>query len=299
MTLVAEGYRTAERITRDRAKSFAFASIALDPATKRACFAAYAFCRRCDDAVDDGSIAPEDLPAKIAELRSDVDAVYAGDHRNDPILAAFGDTVRSRSVPRRAVDELIDGMELDLTKVRYETWDELEHYCELAAGTVGRMLAAIFGVQDRGALVHASALGRAMQLTNVMRDVGEDILERDRVYLPIEALRARGLEAATLHRFAEQRRLDESEAAHAFRDVMREATVRARALYAMADRGVPKITSTAGRACVRLMRASYSEILNVIEARRYDVFAGRASTSTATKVKVGAAAVFRAAEVSP
>ncbi len=293
------GYRMAEAITRERAKSFAFASVALDAKTRRAAFAVYAFCRRCDDAVDTGvreglsvSERVAELHGRVEVLRAEVRAVYAGDDGGDPVLAAFGDAVRGRGVPMEAVLGLIDGMEQDVTVTRYATWDELLHYCELAAGTVGRMMAAIFGIRETAALAPASALGRAMQLTNVLRDVREDFVDHGRIYLPTEALLERGLTDAHLARFSAQNGLGEGREAEAFRDLVRETASRARLLYRVADSGVPRITSSAGRACVRLMRSSYSEILTVLESRHWDPFLGRASTTTREKLRVGARAVL-------
>jgi phytoene synthase len=288
-SLADEGYREAARITRGRARSFAFASVALDRATRRAAFATYAFCRRCDDAVD--GVAVPEARAGVARLRGEVARMYAGDDGGDAILAAFGDTVRARGVPREAIVGLIDGMEQDLTVNRYATWAELDRYCELAAGTVGRMMAAILGTRDAAALVPAAALGRAMQLTNVMRDVREDFVEHGRVYMPEEELARRGLSVAWIGRACDRGGLGDGAEAEAFRDLMREGARRARALYAEADRGIPRITSGPGRACVRLMRATYAEILNELEARGWDAFRGRASTSAATKVRVGARAL--------
>ncbi len=287
---VEEGYTEAARITRDRAKSFAFASVALEPKARRAAYAVYAFCRRCDDAVD--GAAPGQAPARLARVREEVARAYAGEDDGDAILAAFGDTVRGCGVPRRAVDELLRGMEQDLTVTRYATWDALLEYCELAAGTVGAMMAAILGTRDASALVEAAALGRAMQLTNVMRDVREDLVEHGRVYLPEEGLAARGLSVGSLAAWAAAGRLDDGRDAEAFRDLMREAARRARALYDEADRGIPRITSAPGRACVRLMRATYAEILSVLEARGWDAFQGRASTRTARKLQVAAHALL-------
>ena len=287
----AQGYGQAEAITRARAKSFSFASVALDPATRRAAFAVYAFCRRCDDAVDEAAPG-EDLAARVATLRHELAAVYAGDDLGDPILAAFGDTVRARGVPKDAFEDLILGMEQDLTKTRYATWEETLRYCELAAGTVGRMMAAVFGVRDPAALGPAAALGRAMQLTNILRDVREDLVEHGRIYLPEEALAARGLTEAHLRGWAAAGGLDGSAEAESFRDLAEEPAGRARGLSREADRGVPALLTPSGRACVRLMRVTYASILDVLEARRWDAFAGRARTTAGYKIRVGARAVL-------
>jgi phytoene synthase len=288
--LLHKGYRRAESIARSRAKSFAFAAIALDRRTRRSAFAVYAFCRRCDDAVD-RAVDAEERQRATGRLREELDAVYMGDDLGDPILAAFGDAVRGLGVPKDAFLDLLQGMDQDVWKKRYETWDELLHYCELAAGTVGRMMASVFGVDHPDALVHATALGRAMQLTNVLRDVREDLVEHGRVYLPREALVAAGVTEADVHRFVHERGLDRSSAASGMRTVMADGAARARALYQFAGEGIPRIVSVSGRACVRLMAATYGEILDVLEASGWDCFRGRASTTPTRKALVGARAV--------
>ncbi|CAN5657654.1 phytoene/squalene synthase family protein [soil metagenome] len=291
MTLAAKGYRLAEATTRDRARSFHFASRLLGRTTKARAFAVYAFCRRCDDAVDTGG---KDLSRRVDDLRAQVEDAYLGDDRGDPILAAFGDTARATAIPKAAVLELIRGMEQDLTKTEYETWDELLDYCQLAAGTVGIMMASVLGVSHRGALENAAALGRAMQITNVLRDVGEDLEEHGRVYLPLVPLRDNGVTLDDLRSFALRRSLPTGAKGEGFRAVMREAAARADKLYRFADEGVAAITSRSGRACVRVMRASYSEILRVLSERGWDPFRGRASASTARKFRVSARALFEA-----
>jgi phytoene synthase len=264
LSSVEEGYRLAEAVTRTRAKSFAFAARALDRRTRRAAFALYAFCRRCDDAVDASK-------RGTRALKDEVDAAYAGEDLGDPILAAFGDTARAHGVPRSAVLGLIEGMERDLGRVRHATWAELESYAELAAGTVGRMMAAILGVSRPCAELHAAALGRAMQLTNCARDVAEDYLVHGRIYVPIAAY---GVTEEGLARWTAARALDASGEAERFRAMMRDLDGRARALYAYAEAGVPYIVTPRGRACVRLMARAYAAILDALAARGHDPFAG-------------------------
>ncbi len=287
-SLLARGYVEAEAITRARAKSFHFASRFLGRVTKARAFAVYAFCRRCDDAVD-GALTS---PTAIADLRAQVDDVYRGVDRGDPILAAFVDTVRATALPKYAVLDLVDGMEQDLTKKRYASWDELLHYCQLAAGTVGIMMASVFGVDDPSALAPAAALGRAMQLTNVLRDVREDLEEHGRIYLPLDALAHEGVTEDDLRAFAARGAIGPGPAGEGLRAVMREGARRAGVLYRVADRGVPHLVTRAGRMTVRVMRATYSEILHVLEEQRWDPFVGRASTGTARKIEATALALL-------
>jgi phytoene synthase len=289
---IREGYARAQEITRARAKSFWFASHALDRDAKRSAYALYALCRRADDVVD-AARPGEDVSVALGALRARVEAAYDGEDGGDPILAAFGDTARSHAVPKAAVLDLLRGMEFDLVRKRYRSWDELDEYCDLAAGTVGRMMAAVFGVDDASALEGAAAMGRAMQLTNVLRDVREDLVEHDRVYLPDEALAAAGVDEAALRTFAARGRL-EGPLAEPMRAVLREGARRAEALYARGDEDVPRIVTATGRACVRLMRATYSEILGALARQGWDPFLRRASTSTLRKLRASARAFAEA-----
>jgi 15-cis-phytoene synthase len=274
------GYARAEALTRARAKSFTLAAAVLDRETRKSACALYAFCRRCDDAVDSPG-AFEAKQAALRQARREAEAAYAGDDLDDPILAAFGDTVRRTGVPRAAVLDLIAGMERDLALARIATWAELDAYCELAAGTVGRMMAAVLGVVRPEATNHAAALGRAMQLTNCARDVREDLVVHGRVYLPREALRAHGVRDQDLSAWAARGALDRSPAAAGFREVMRDLEDRARALYAFAAEGIPLLATARGRACVRMMAGAYAAILDALRARDFDPFAGRARVGRA------------------
>jgi phytoene synthase len=293
-SLLARGYELAESITRDRAKSFHFASRFLGRRTKARAFAVYAFCRRCDDTVDGAGAATATLPARLADLRAQVDDAYRGLDRGDPVLAAFSETVRATSMPKYAVLDLIAGMEQDLTKKRYATWEELLHYCQLAAGTVGIMMASVFGIDDERALSNAAALGRAMQLTNVLRDVREDLEQHDRIYLPQQALAAEGVTEADLRTFAARGGIQPGPVGEGFRAVMREGARRAGVLYHFGERGVPHIVNRTGRTTVRVMRATYAEILHVLEEQRWDPFVRRARTGTARKVEATALALLEA-----
>lgn len=281
------GYRLAERITKARAKSFAFASFALDRDARRSAFAVYAFCRGCDDAVDEGGLSADVLADRARDLRERARSVYAGEPQRDPVLEAFRDAVDRHRIPFEAVSELIAGMERDLVQTRYATYEELESYCQQAAGTVGIMMASIFDARGAEALASAAALGRAMQLTNVLRDVREDLLEHDRIYLPADMLARAGIDADDMTSFARAGALSFAKG-EAFRGVMRELAARARLLYAWGEQGIPLIPSRSARACVHMMRSSYAEILRVLDEQRWDPFAGRARASLRRKIRATA-----------
>lgn len=294
--LVAEGYARAKALTRRHSKSFFFSSIALFGARRRGAFALYAFCRRLDDVVDgdnagDGTVVAPVQPVsalseRLAHARALVSSLYRPDapvptqglpwHESE--LAAFRDTVTRFHVPERPLQELISGMEMDLTWQRYATFDELRLYCYRVAGVVGELMTPVLGYADERCLPYAVDLGVAMQLTNILRDVKED-LSRGRVYLPADELRAFGLSEHALLRAAQGGLLPEG-----WRDFMQLQVARARALYERAQLGVPDLRGFGSQRLVRLMGAVYSGILDVIEARGFDVFSGRASLPTSGKV---------------
>jgi phytoene synthase len=297
---VAQGYQLARQVTRHHAKSFFFASYLLFGARRKAAFALYAFCRRLDDLVDEGAegLTPVHLKARLAKARQMVAEVYlpmpelAAPGMDSPAerlmrareqspweaseFAALKHCVRHFRIPEQPFQELISGMEMDLTKSRYTKWEELDLYCYRVAGVVGLMLTPVLGCADAEAAQPAADLGRAMQLTNILRDVRED-LERGRVYLPAEELRAFGLTEDDLRRGLVDER---------WRDFMRFQLHRARAYYARAAAGVPLLTGFGSQRMVRLMGGLYGDLLRVIEARDYDVFAGRVALSTGRKLSV-------------
>lgn len=290
---IQEGYHRAHAVTRAHAKSFHFASWALGDSRRRGALALYAFCRRLDDLVDEPA-AGVDAADRLARARSLVAAVHAG-RRLDPAavpppfhpteVEALRDTVRRFGIPEAPFQDLISGVAMDLTIRRYPDFAALELYCHRVAGTVGLMMAALLGYDDPAALGPAADLGRAMQLTNVLRDVGED-LARGRVYLPQDELAAAGIAEAQL----QQGRVDER-----WRDFMRAQVARARALYARARLGIPMLRGPRARLTVRLMAAVYGDILRAIERQDYDVFRRRAVVTGRRKLVLAAGALRAAA----
>ncbi|ATB45335.1 phytoene/squalene synthase family protein [Corallococcus macrosporus] len=311
--LVERGYALAKQVTRHHAKSFFFASYLLFGLRRKAAFALYAFCRRLDDMVDgdDAASAAEALPVRLARARQRVAELYlpmpelASRELGPPAdrvkgsdaatpwdageFAALEHTVRHFRIPEQPFQDLISGMEMDLTKHRYTTWAELDLYCYRVAGVVGLMLTPVLGCSDAAAVEPAADLGRAMQLTNILRDVRED-LERGRVYLPAEELAAFGLSEEDLRRGQVDAR---------WRSFMRFQVERSRAYYARAAAGVRYLTGFGSQRMVRLMGAIYGDILRDIEARDYDVFSGRAHTTPRRKLALAAAAMVRPAAVLP
>lgn len=284
--LIDAGYRSAQAVTRQHARSFSFASMVLPGARRRAAFALYAFCRRLDDLVDGGTA--ESLPERLAAARETVSQLYSGRAHALPRgegaasrspwpgdeLAAFADAIARFHIPQQPLQDLISGMETDLVKTRYATFDELDLYCYRVAGTVGLLMTPVLGYSDERALQPAVELGKAMQLTNILRDIGED-LGRGRIYLPADELRRFGVsEHALLEGSVDDR----------FVALMRFQIGRARQTFERGAAGVPYLTGFGAQRMVRLMGALYSGILRAIEDQAYDVFSERAHVTATRKL---------------
>lgn len=192
---LAAAYRRCEEITRREARNFAYGIRLLRPPERRAMSALYAVARRIDDIGDGSGPAAGRLEA-LAATRAAIlavadDPAAAGD---DPVLIALADATRRHHLPVGALDELVEGCEMDVRGTRYGSFDELVGYCRRVAGTVGRLSVAIYGVADRSvADPLADDLGVALQLTNILRDVTEDREAMGRVYLPADDLARFGL----------------------------------------------------------------------------------------------------------
>ncbi|WP_214109848.1 presqualene diphosphate synthase HpnD [Acrocarpospora catenulata] len=185
----SHAYRCCEQIVRSRARNFSYGIRLLPAPKRRALSAVYAFARRIDDIGDTEGPADERLAlldqARAALRRSPPD-------QGDPVLVALVDAARHFPIPLTAFDEVIDGCAADVRGATYESFDDLLNYCRCVAGSIGRLSLGVFGADDlTEAAPHADALGVALQLTNILRDVREDRLA-GRVYLPAEDLRRFG-----------------------------------------------------------------------------------------------------------
>src|ERR671912_283947 len=218
-------WRQCSEIARAHGRTFFLASRFLPSDRRRAIHAIYAYCRVADDIADrstDVVTAARRLDAWERQL----------DEPTDPIAVAFAAVRARHNVPRAAARELLAGVRMDLTPSRFATWDDLRLYCYRVAGTVGLMVAPILGCQDDAALPHAVNLGIAMQLTNVLRDIGEDA-RRDRLYLPLEDLAAFGCDPESIVQGRPNGR---------FAGLLAFEIARARALYKDARRGPPALS---------------------------------------------------------
>ncbi len=287
--ILTESYARAERVTAEWAKSFHFASRFLPVEKKLAIFALYDFCRHADNLVDDRGARPVDeVRQDLAILDALLVDLHAGGTPPERWLA-LGDTLSRYPIPVEPLRELLVGVAMDLEPVVIERLDELLVYCTRVAGGVGLMLGPVLGAPSSEFNVPGVRLGIAMQLTNILRDIGED-LGRNRVYLPAEELDRFGLDRADLERRT---------VTPAFIAFMRFQVARAREYFAAGDEVIGLFPRDGSRLTVRLLQQTYAGILDVIEAQEYDVFRRRAYTSRRRKMRILARAFWHEHLVSP
>ncbi len=278
---VRVAYQHCEQVTRTQARNFSYGIRLLPAAKRRALSAVYAFARRVDDIGDGPLPAPDKLTA-LAAARASV-AGLAGpgtDARRDPVLVALADAARRFEIPLGAFGELIDGCEADVRGTRYATFGELEHYCRCVAGSIGRLSLGVFGCQDTAvAAPLADALGVALQLTNILRDIREDF-GNGRVYLPAEDLDRFGavLVPGAAAELPAGRRLE---------DVVRFEADRARGWYATGLRLMPLLDRRSA-ASAGAMAGIYFRLLAHISASPAAALRRRLSLSTGEKAMVAA-----------
>jgi phytoene synthase len=276
-------YARAERTTAVWARSFHFASRFLPREKRRAVFALYDYCRHADNLVDlRGERSKHEAREDLAALAATVRALHAGRAVVGERWLALGDTFRRFAVPLEPLVELLDGLAMDLDEVAYPDFTTLQRYCRLVAGGVGLMLGPVLGATSDRFREPGVGLGIAMQLTNVLRDVAED-LEAGRVYLPADELARFGVDRTAL-----ERRVVTSE----FRAFMRFQITRARRLFAEADPVVSLFPQDGSRLTVRLLQRTYAGILDGIERLGYDVFRARAYVSGPRKLMILGRAVW-------
>lgn len=269
---VEDSYRLCCRLARKAGTNFYVSFLALPRAKRRAMCAVYAFMRRSDDIADDADDPQAALKA-LRAWREQVATALEGKPVNEPILPALADVVRHYGIPSQHLFELLDGAEMDQTKTRFATFEELYQYCFRVASCVGLVVMPIFGYTDQGALAHAEACGIAFQLTNILRDVKEDAA-RGRIYLPAEDMRRFGVEEADIMngRYTPQ-----------FVELMRFEAARARGYYAKAE-PLLQMISADSRPTLAVMMEVYGRLLDKMEARRFRVFDGRVRLSLPEKL---------------
>lgn len=266
-----QAYDYCRQVAKEHARNFYYAFRTLPAKKRRAIYAAYAFCRLCDD-ISDEDLPPAEKDRQFAETRRSL-AHSRNGTATDPVFCAVGDASNAFDIPFEYYENVIEGVEMDLTKSRFADFEELKEYCYKVASVVGLICIQVFGYDDAQAKEYAVELGIAMQLTNILRDIKEDA-ERDRIYLPQDEMARFG--------YTEQDLMN-GVVNDAFRKLMAFQVARARSYYDSSRRLMPLIHSEA-RACPSVLHATYSGVLERIESSGYNVFEKRIGLSTATKL---------------
>jgi phytoene synthase len=271
-------YQHCAELTYTHSRTFHMSSGLLPREMRAAARALYTFCRITDDIVDQPA-AGTSVEMRLADLQSwrrrslECCHGHAGDE-SDPAILAWTDTRARYGIPKAYAEQLIEGVAQDMTHDRYANFDDLAHYCYLVASTVGLMTMHIVGYAGSHAIPYAIKLGVALQLTNILRDVGED-WAKGRLYLPQDELAAYGVTEDEIAAGAVTAR---------WRAFMRFQIDRARQLYAEAMPGIP-LLGRDGQFAIAAAAVLYRDILTKIEENDYNVFDRRARTSAMEKVR--------------
>ena len=249
-----------------RDTNFYYSFLVLPRDKREAIVTVWDFCRAVDDAVDEAG--EQDATGEVERWRREVAAVFGEGTPETPQGRALAPLVPKFSLPRPAFDALVEGVAMDLGSRRYETFDELYEYCIRVASAVGLMCVQIFGYSDPRARQYATDLGVALQLTNILRDVPED-LARGRVYIPQEDLQRFGVTEEDLRREAAS--AGRGVQSSAVKALLRAQAERAREYYARAAAALPRADARR-LVAAEIMSAIYRAILAKIERADYDVF---------------------------
>jgi 15-cis-phytoene synthase len=303
--LLTEGYRRCAKITWRYGTTYFWGAALLPKPQRKDVYAVYALCRLADDIVDlpnepkSGASAssahilssegvpsepdptlpdPDDQDAAVSDqlkaFAEQFQASLAAGGSTDPLMAAVVHTVITRRIDPECFDRFFGAMAMDLTTTSYETWEDLRDYMEGSAAVIGEMMLPVLEPISEAAQPPARSLGLAFQLTNFLRDVGED-LDRGRVYMPQEDLRLFGVD------------LEHRDVTPQWRAFMAYEIERNRALYSFADTGIAMLPPRSAR-CVGTARVLYAQILDQIERKGYDVFSNRARVPTWRKAATAA-----------
>jgi 15-cis-phytoene synthase len=303
--LLTEGYRRCAKITWRYGTTYFWGAALLPKPQRKDVYAVYALCRLADDIVDlpnepksrastssahisssdpvpsepDPTLPdPDDQDAAVSDqlkaFAEQFQASLAAGGSTDPLMAAVVHTVITRRIDPECFDRFFGAMAMDLTTTSYQTWEDLRDYMEGSAAVIGEMMLPVLEPISEAAQPPARSLGLAFQLTNFLRDVGED-LDRGRVYMPQEDLRLFGVD------------LEHRDVTPQWRAFMAYEIERNRALYSFADTGIAMLPPRSAR-CVGTARVLYAQILDQIERRGYHVFSNRARVPTWRKAATAA-----------
>jgi phytoene synthase len=272
------GYEECYEILREHGKTFYVMAKLLGPTRGKAIAAIYGFARTSDDTVDvpDADKRPDEIQQELDDMKVELIRAVSGVSRC-PRYAVLGETVRKYSIEIYPFDDLLKGVAMDLKKVRYESFEELELYCYRVAGTIGLMITPVAGYEKNSqALFFAKRLGTAFQLTNILRDIGDD-LNRGRIYLPKDELKRFGLDENDLIRSCNDNR---------FKRFMDFQIDRAFSIYREGLQLIPLVKTIGGRIAFQFAVEAYSSILHKIRENDYDVYSKRAHLTFWEKIKM-------------
>lgn len=276
MAVAEQGYAQCYKILREHGKTFHVMAKLLGTDRGKAIAAIYGFARTADDVVDEAipntnkQIIFEELQSMLKKLKQAVESGVG-----TPVYAVLGETIRKYEIEIYPFEDLVKGVAMDLEKNRYESFDELELYCYRVAGTIGLMITPVAGFKTQSnALEYSKILGTAFQLTNILRDVGEDA-RRGRIYLPKTELER--------FRISEEEILSGKLTSN-FEALMEFQIDRANLLYKEGLSLIPLVTSFGGKLAFQFAADAYSAILMKIRENHYDVFTKRAHLSFWDKI---------------
>jgi 15-cis-phytoene synthase len=257
-----------------RDTSFSYSFVVLPAEQRRGIGAVWDFCRAVDDAVDE-AVDVTSAAVEVTKWRAEVGRLFGADAPVTPQASALKPYVAMFTLSRQPFDDLVDGVEMDLQRSRYETFDELVGYCRRVASAVGVMCIEVFGCRDSRSREYAFNLGLALQVTNIIRDIKAD-LQQGRIYLPQEDLSRFGVTEVAL---AEGRMTEP------VRQLVAHQCQRARHFFTAAAQAMPPAESRK-LVAAEIMGGIYFEILQRIERRGYDVFAERVRVPKIVRARI-------------
>jgi|688.fasta_scaffold01520_16 phytoene synthase len=269
--------QAVESITKQFGTSYYFATRFLPLDLRQATYALYSFFRIPDEIVDNSSYyAEEDILIELEDWMQMWKKAYLGEATVYPILDLTAKVFNKYNIPYQYSLDFLDAMKQDVYVSRYETYKNLQEYMYGSASVVGLMMSYIIGFNNKKALDYAPYLGEAMQLTNFIRDIGEDYKDRGRIYLPQEDMNKYNVK---------EKDIKENKVTSAFVDLMKFEIQRARSLYRKSDKGL-KYLNKRGRFSVIMASRMYEAILDKVEQNNYDVLTKRARTSKREKIYI-------------
>ncbi len=282
MNELDESFAWCKSLAKRTAGNFYFSFLTLPAEQLRDMCALYAFMRVSDDLGDDLTRSVEQRRAALVKWREDLELALAGGKSNHPVFPALTDLVSRREIPPKYLAAVIEGVQMDLNPQGFETFAELADYCYHVAGAVGLCCIHVWGFEGEDAVPLAVDCGCAFQLTNILRDLGEDA-QMGRVYLPREDLRRFGYDSGDIAAHCRDER---------FQELMQFEVARAREYYASATRLFAHLQPT-GRPIYAAMLRIYGGLLDEIERRGFDVYSERVRLPRWRKLWISLDAVVR------